>query len=448
MPASALPIDWTVRIDAGVLAFTFVAAALAAILSGLAPALHAARWDCMSVLRGGSVFPGGKVGRARKSLVVCQLALSLTLLIGAALAVRGLVNVMSLDLGFDPSDVLVTSLDLELQGYGPQEAVQIQRELKERVGALPGVEGVALAQRVPLDLRVSRLGVVPEGFDLPRGSPRPVVDYNVIDADYFDLLRIRLLRGRGFTEADDKDAPAVMVINETFAERFWPGQDPLGKRVLTLGGEHTVVGIVGDGKYQTIGEDPLPYVYLSLRQSHRGAVVLHLRSPAGSSSLAAAVRAEILALDETLPVDDLQAMRSAMGFALLPARLAAGMVTGLATVSLLLASIGLFGVISSAVSQGMHDIGVRVALGASPADVVTFVLRQGVLLTATGIVFGLIGGFALARVMAALLFEVSATDMFAYVPAAALLTGVALLASFGPARRAARADTLAALKAE
>jgi ABC-type antimicrobial peptide transport system permease subunit len=218
--------------------------------------------------------------------------------------------------------------------------------------------------------------------------------------------------------------------------------------VLTLGGEHTVVGIVGDGKYQTIGEDPLPYVYLSLRQSHRGAVVLHLRSPAGSSSLAAAVRAEILALDETLPVDDLQAMRSAMGFALLPARLAAGMVTGLATVSLLLASIGLFGVISSAVSQGMHDIGVRVALGASPADVVTFVLRQGVLLTATGIVFGLIGGFALARVMAALLFEVSATDMFAYVPAAALLTGVALLASFGPARRAARADTLAALKAE
>jgi ABC-type antimicrobial peptide transport system permease subunit len=239
-----------------------------------------------------------------------------------------------------------------------------------------------------------------------------------------------------------------MVVNQTFARRFWPGSDPLGKQVRTAGRNHEVVGVARDGKYFSLGEEPKAYMYLPLAQNYRGSTVLHVRGRGDAEALLGSVRSAIRSLDPLLPVSDLKTMHAALGFALLPARMAAGVVSAFAAIALLLAAVGLYGVIAYSVAQGTREIGIRMALGARPADVRRLVLSGGMKLAAVGLAVGLAGGLALGRVMQGILYGVSATDPFSFASAAVVLLGAAILASFLPARRATRVDPMLALRVE
>ncbi len=447
-PPSGMPIHLEVSIDPVVLGFTFLAAVLTGVVFGLAPALQAIKQDLVASLKEGVASQFGGASRLRKVLVVGQVALSLVLLIGAGLVIRSLQNARNLDPGFNPDNLLVAILDLDLQGYDEAAGRQFRRALRERVETLPGVQAAGFSMEIPLHFAGRQRGVRPRGYEVPEDSNAPSIDYNLVDHGYFRAMGIPLLSGRGFAETDDEDAPPVLVINQTFAERFWPGDDPIGKRVRTAGEDHEVIGLVGAGKYFSLGEDPKPYMYLPLAQNHHGTTVLNARTAGEPAALLPAIRAEIRNLDATLPVSDLKTMHTALGFALLPARMAAGVVSAFAVLALLLAAVGLYGVIAYSVCQGMRDIGIRMALGAGSADVLKLVLRQGVKLVVGGLAIGLVGGLALTRLMSGQLYGVSATDPASYAVAAIVLTGVALLASFLPARRATAVDPVVALREE
>ncbi len=447
-PPSDLPLDWTISMDARVLAFTFLATVITGAVFGLAPTLQTTRQDLASTVKEGAAQGGSKSSFARRALVVSQVGLSLVLLIGAALAIRSLRNVGEVDLGFEPDNLAIAGVDLDLQGYDGDAGRQFQRELRERLGTVPGVEAVGYGDVIPLNLMSNSSGVLPEGYEIPEGSTRPIVERNVVDAGYFEAMGIPVLQGRAFTEADNEDAPPVMIVNQTFAERYWPGEDPIGKQVEANSVDHTVVGIVKDGKYFSIGEDPKPYFYRSMHQRYSGYFFIHVRTAGETAGVLEAVRREVGAMDATLPVSDLQTMTAALGIAYLPARLGASVVAGFAVLALVLAAVGLYAVVAYSVSQATHEIGIRMALGARAADVLRLVVRQGMGLTVVGLGVGLVGGLALTRLMGALLYGVAPTDVTSYIVASLVLALAAALACFVPAWRATRVDPLVALRSE
>jgi len=446
-PTTDLPLWIDTSIDLRVLGFTFFAAVAAGILFGLAPALQTTRQGLVPSLKEGSP-QGGRSTRLRNVLVVGQVALSAGLLVAAGLAVRSLQKAQSIDPGFNPDNQLVAALDLDLQGYDEAAGREFQRRLRERMSSLPGVAAVGLARDVPLQLSSSQRGTVPEGYVTPPGAANPSIDYNVVDYGYFEAMGVAILRGRAFSERDDEKAPPVLIVNEAFAKRFWPDQDPIGRRVRTAGKNHEVVGVAKDGKYFSLGEDPKAYMYFPLAQDYHASTVMHLRSAGDPEALLGAVRREIRGLDPLLPIADLKTMHAALGFALIPARMAAGVVSAFAGIALLLAAVGLYGVIAYSVTQATRDIGIRVALGASSRDVLRMVLGGGMRLALTGLAIGLAAGVALARLMQGILYGVSASDPFSYASASLVLITAALLASFFPARRATRVDPMVALRAE
>jgi len=447
-PPTDLPIAFSINVDTRVLAFTFIATVLTGAVFGLAPTLQTSRQDLAATVKEGALTGASKSSFMRRLLVVGKVALSLILLVGAALAIRSLQAVGDLDLGFEPDNLAIASVDLDMQGYDEAGGRQFQRELRERLAAHPGVTAVGMSDVIPLNFMSNSSGVLPEGYEVPEDSIVPIVDRAVVDADYFDAMGIPVLRGRAFTEADDADAPAVMIVNETFAERYWPGEEPVGKWVRTNGRDFEVIGIVKNGKYFSIGEDPKPHFYRSRYASYSGASFILVRSTGDPNALLEVIRREVGAMDETLPVANLQPMTTALGIAFFPARLAATVVSGFAVLALLLAAVGLYGVIAFTVSQGTRDIGIRMALGAQGSDVLALVVRQGMVLTVIGLAIGLAGGLALTRLMSVLLYGVTSTDIVSYLGASVLLAAVATLASFIPARRATRVDPLIALRAE
>jgi predicted permease len=445
-PPSDLPIHVDVQLDTAVLVFTLAASVMSGVLFGLAPALQTTRADVVSALKEGLPH-GGRRGGLRRLLVAGQVALSAVLLIAAGLAIRSLENVRRLDPGFDPDHLIVGAVDLDLQGYDETRGREFRRRLKERLSVLPGVKAVGLARMFPLQLNSSDRGAVPEGYE-PLPGETPSVLYNYVDPDYFAAMGIPILSGRGFTERDVQGSPPVIVVNQTFANNYWPGQDPVGKRVRTVDANHEVVGIAKDGKYFSIGEDPKPYMYLCSLQYYRGETVIHLRAEREPEALLAGIRNEVRALDPQLPLSDLKTGHAALGFVLFPARLAAGVVGAFSALALLLAAVGLYGVIAYAASQGRHEIGVRIALGAKARDVLRLIVGQGMRLTGAGLVVGILAALALARAMVGILYGVSATEPLAFIGAAVVLAAVALVATYLPARRAARVDPVIALRAE
>jgi predicted permease len=436
-------VDWRVA------AFALVAAIASAANFGLAPALNVTRLGAAAALKDGALAVASKrrVG-LRGALIVAQVSISLVLLVGAGLFLRSLQQAATIDRGFDADDVAVASFDLRRQGYSEPRARAFYAELTERVAGLPGVTAVTLAQKIPLSGDGGRRRAVVEGYEPGLGEDMEF-NNNVVGPQYFEVMGVPLVSGRGFTTADREGAPQVAVVNEAFAARYWPGENPLGKR-LTAFGQATnveVVGVARDGKYQTLTEAPLPYVYRPFLQQYEE-MILHARVARDPEGFLPALRGELRAIDSQLPLLRLASMRAETAFATFPQRVAATLLGACAALALLLAAVGLYGVVAYAVSRRTREIGIRMALGASRSAVVSMVLTGSAKVVALGLAIGLVLAFVAGRAIESFLGDVSGADPIALVFAPLVMIACAFVASWLPARRAANVDPLKALREE
>ena len=448
-PPTGVPLRIDVGMDATVLAFTFLVTAATGLVFGLAPAIASTRQDLVVALKDGAPGSGGRSTRLRDALVVGQVAVCLVLLIAAGMVLRSLQQVQRLDLGFNPEGLVHASVDPALQGYPVKELSTFFDELRADLLVQPGIEAVGYSQSTPLSLMSRTRGVLPEGYEIPEGQDWPRLDYNEVDHGYFVAMGIPILRGRSFAADDGLDAAPVAIINQAFADRFWPGDTAVGKRIRSGGEERQIIGVVPTGKYFSRGEDPKPYFYGARAQQYRGGLTfVHVRTAGDPAAALETVRRTIQRRDPTMPVSDLNTGHGSLGLAFLPARLAAGVVAAFAGLALLLAAVGLYGVISFAVAQGFREIGIRMAVGARAVDVTRAVMIHGARLTLVGLVLGVAGGLLLSRAATTVLYGVSATDFAAYGIAVLVLGATAAAASFVPALRATRIDPLVALRTD
>jgi predicted permease len=452
-PPVQIPIEIDLRVDWRVLGFTFGLSLLTGVLFGLAPALAASRPDVVAFLKD-QVGMESSRGRLRGALVIVQVALSLMLLICSGLFIRSLRQASSVDLGFNPDNLLVMSMDWQLQGYAETAGRNLSGQLLDRVRALPGVESASLSNSLPLGLGGSRRSVTIEGYTAQPGESTEVKWCSVAPG-YFETLRIPMLRGRTFNDQDRMGSPGVVVVNESFARRYWPGTNPVGKRIQlgrTRSGANDspayleVVGVARDCKYATLGEESTPFFYLNLLQHYQPSLTLIVRTSGNPLDYLSAARGEVSALDKNLPLYDVKTMRQHLGLALLPAQLAGSVLGIFGLVALILAAAGIYGVMAYSVAQRTREIGIRMALGASASSVLKLMVKRGMTLTLVGMVLGLIASLALTRLIRPLLFGVSATDPLTFIVVVLLLSAVALLACYIPARRATKIDPMAALR--
>jgi len=447
LPAN-VPVSINLHIDYRVFIFSGLLSLATGMLFGLLPALQATKTDLVPALKDEPSFGGGRRSWWKSTLIVSQIALSLVLLVGGGLMMRALEQAQNINLGFDPQQAVEMAFNLRLQGYESDQAKEFQKRLLDRVRALPGAQAAGIADMVPVDLHFSRAGVYVEGQ--PVTGTAPTAMYNRVSPGYFQAMGTAFLRGRDFTEQDDEKSPRVAIINETFARRFFPGEDPIGKRFSIGSPEGTktqVVGIVQDGKYAGLNEDSKPFMSRPVWQSSIGSTSVIVRTADDPQRMIAAVRREIQEMDSQLAVSS-STLVEKLSFAMLPSRIVASLLGGFGLLALALAAIGIYGVISYAVSTRTHEIGIRMALGAQKSDVLKLVLGQGMVLTAIGVAIGLSAALALTRLMRNLLFGVSATDPLTFAVASLLLALVALLACYLPARRATRVDPMDALRHE
>jgi predicted permease len=462
-PKGTLAVAFDLNVDWRVLAYTLGVSLLTGVVFGLAPAVTASRPDLVPALKDAS--PSGATARTRLrgAFVVGQIAISLVLLVAAALCVKSLRNAAHIETGFDSDGVWLASVDLGLQGYDEARGREFFRRLKERVASEPGVEAVALARSVQLSGLQFGNPVRIEGHEPAAGEPPLNVFSNSVDEDYMRALRVPLLAGRGVAASDDAKAPRVVVINETMANRYFGGAGAaVGQHFTVIGrpapGDRTprtdtaveIVGVARDGRYYTLGEQPQAYMYVPAAQDYRGMATLHVRVAQGADApaIVSALRREARALDPNLPLVNVQPMTEAVGFSLIPLRLAASVVGGLGLVGLMLAALGVYGVVAYTVGARTREIGIRVALGAQARDILRLVMRQGFVLVLVGLALVAAGAFALTRYLASLLYGVSTSDPLAFSSGAVLLAFAALLASYLPARRATKVDPTLALRHE
>lgn len=450
-----LPFRFDFSFDWRVFAFVAGVALLTGLVVGLLPAFRATRVNLNESLReGGRGGTGGiERHRARNALVVAQVAGSLVVLVTAGLFVRSLANARSVDFGFDPHNVLNVTMDPAQLGYDEVRGRAFYRELEERVGRLPGVESVSLAHSVPLGYYSQAEYVEAEGQNLAVDDRRPIAGCNMVSLDYFKTMRIPLVRGRTFAPEDNQGSRPVAVVNEVMARRFWPDQDPIGNRFSYRGPKGPwveVVGVSRTGKYGWIFADPVPYFFLPSEQAYQSLRVLQVRTEVPPESLLLAVQQEIRTLEADLPVTDAmtmeQAMEGANGFFLI--RMGALLAGALGLLGLSLAVVGVYGVVSYAASQRTHEVGIRMALGAQPGDILRLVMKQGLALVIGGVALGLVGSIGLGRLLSRFLFGLSGQDPMTFLGVSAMLGLVAVVACWIPARRATRVDPMVALRYE
>jgi putative ABC transport system permease protein len=417
--------------------------------------LQSARAELVPALKGGGPRAGRTRTRLRSALVVAQVMLSLVVLVAAGLVVRALGKLQTVSPGFEVEHGLVASFDLGLQNYDEARGRDFERRLVERVRALPGVRAASLTDLMPLSLNYSSSDVHVEGRQLGRGANAPVSMVATVEQEYFKAMNIPLVAGRAFTDADREDATKVVIINETLARRFFPGEDPargaIGRRISfqsDSGPWSEIAGVARDGKYWTIGEAPQLFVYSPLSQSYSQTATLVVRSEGDPRSLASSIRAEVARIDPALPLFDVKTMEEHMGVSLFPARVAALLLGGFGLLALLLAAMGVYGVVSYSVAQRTREIGIRLALGARARDVLRLVAGRGMALVIAGLVAGLAVALVLTRFMEGVLYGVSATDALTFTLVVFLLAAVALLACLVPARRATKVDPMVALRHE
>jgi macrolide transport system ATP-binding/permease protein len=434
-------LDWRVlTLSAGVCLLTTV-------LLGVVPAMQAGKIDLASSLKMEAAGVVGGRGRAwvRSSLVLVQVSLSFILLVGTGLLMQSLLTIRSTSPGFNARGVQYTGLDLASAGYTPERAQTFQDELLERVLSLPGVESAAFARMLPLSYVSSATAPIVIDGDTAPPEESPTVDYNEVGPSYFVTLGIPLVAGREFTRGDDKNAALVAVINETMAQRYWSGRSPLGERLQLKGRWLHVVGIVKDSKYSSVREKPTPFFFVALRQ-HSLTGILHIRTTLPPQTMATALAREVRALDPNIAPSELITMQEQLERSTSPQMVAVTLVGVLGGLALLLAAIGLYGVMSYTVSQSTRELGLRMALGADASNLLRLVLSRGLALTGAGLLLGAGTALLLTRLLGNLLYKVSPRDPLAFASALAIMTIVSLTACLLPAWRATRTDPVRALQ--
>ena len=438
-------------LDYRVLAFTLIVSIATGIIFGLAPALQASRLDIVTALKSEGSWQQTGRSRLRAVFVTAQLTLSVVLLIGAGLFIRSLQSANRIDPGFRVDRALTVPINLGLLRYNETAGSNFYRDLLSRVQKQPGVERASLVRFQQLGFSFAQYQVIGEGSGAESADEGVDVGFNVVGPNYFKTMETPLLRGRDFAETDRKGSPGVVVINETLAGMLWPHDEALGKR-LSVGGREgpflEVVGVARDGKYRSLGETARPYVYQPVLQSYDPKMTLVVRTTGEPQALAPAVREQIRALDPKLPITDVKTFRDQLDLSLFPSRVAAWTLGGFGVLALLLAAIGIYGVVSYSVAQRTQEIGVRMALGARRKDVLRLVLGQGLFVIAFGLAVGLLLAFASTRLISGFLYGVGATDLLTFCGVPLLLGTVALGASYIPAWRATKVDPLAALRHE
>jgi predicted permease len=442
-----------VRLDLPVLAFTAVVALGSGVMFGLLPAIRVSRANIGEVLKAAGRGEGrGTVGQGmRSTLVIAEVSLSLVLLVGAGLLMRSFARLQSVDVGFDPAGVVVVPVQLPETSYpDSQRTATFYSSLVERVQQLPGVSHAAAVSGAPFAGGNSGNVFFPDGRAISR-EEAPDADYRIITPGYLRTMGIRLIRGREFTAADDHRAPGAMLISETMARRFWPNEDPIGQRVRigdATAPPETIVGMVADARYQSLETPEIrPMMYLSALARRPRAMTLVVRGSEASDQTAA-IQRTVMAMDAALPPPAVRRMQGLIAEAMSTPRFALMLFAVFAGTALLLAAVGIYGVMSYLVRQRTHELGVRVALGAQPRALVASVVGRAVRMAIVGVAIGLAGAWALTRSMSSLLFGVSPTDPATFAAISVLLVSIAAIASLVPAGRAARADPVRALRGE
>jgi putative ABC transport system permease protein len=447
----SIPRTANVRIDATVLAFTFLISLVTGVLFGLAPALRTVNVNLIDSLKDGLRGAGESAlrNRTRSLLVVFESALAVMLLIGAGLLVRSLIALQNVDPGFDPNNVLTLRIDLPRQKYDtPEKTSNFFSQLETRVAGLPGVEAVGFVTELPMSGQLNDMPFSIEGRPVASMSQGFGADFRRVNQDYFNALRIPLLRGRNFTEQEVRHSAKVILVSQQLVDQVFPNEEPLGKRlVMAMGGvPFEIIGVVGDIRHYSLGSPALPAMYMpSLEPTRKNLVI---RTQVDPLSIVGGVRKEVQALDPDQPIAAVRTMDDWVTRSTATPRYRTTLLGLFAVLAMILAATGIYGVMSYSVTQRTHEIGVRMAMGARQFDVLKLVVRQGMLLTLVGVALGLAGAFALTRVMSTLLFGVTAKDPFTFGVVAALLIAVAFLACFVPARRATKVDPLVALRYE
>ena len=442
-------------IDYRVLGFTMAVSVLTGVIFGLAPALEASRPNLNESLKEGGrgSSTGGRSHRWRNVFVVVEVALALVLLIGAGLMIRSFSRLNSIDPGFDADKLLSVRIQLPASKYGQNpQRIAFFKQLAERVQALPGVRSAGAISVLPFGSGGAATSIVIEGRPEPPPGQRLTGDVRVVDGGYFDTMGIPLLRGRSFTERELTQESHVVMINEAMARDFFPGEDPIGKRVTIAMKEQNVpneiIGVVRDVRHTGLETPARAMTYWPYPELVYSGMTLVVRAETEPLALSETIRREVLALDKDQPIADVSTMKQLLADSTSRARFSTMLLVVFAIVALLLAAVGIFGVMSYGVSERTHEIGLRMALGAQASDVRAMVVRQGMVLTMIGIGIGLAAAFGLTRVMISLLYGVSATDPLTFTAISVLLALVALLACYLPARRATKVDPMIALRYE
>jgi predicted permease len=451
IPTTDFPVSLGIPVDRAVLLATMVISVLTGVIFGILPALRASGAAPVAVLKEdtGSASGGLRKARLASGLVVAQISLSLLLLICAGLLIRSFLSAQQINPGFNPQNVLIASYDLFTAGYSDEKGAEFDRQLVAKLEALPGMQSVALSDRVPLGFGGGSTSVKPEGYVSPANESMET-QVAIITPNYFQTMQIPMVKGRDFTLQDMKNSQRVVIVSETFVNRYWPNQEALGKQLNSdLTHEwFTVVGVASDSKVNGLNEKPTPFLYLPQYQVYKATMIIIARTTGDPLAFGKTVDKTIHQLNADLVVFDVTTLELREQIASFPQRVAGTFVGAFGLLALVLAAVGIYGVTAYTTRQRTHEIGIRMALGAGKDDILRLVIGHGLRLTFVGVGLGLAASFALTRFLSSLLLGVTSTDVLTFSSVAILLCAVALFACFIPAHRAMRVDPMVALHYE